>query len=67
MADDNQSFLDKFKAAFEEDPPKAYRPVPGLDPDKAKAMSKVFGGGDDSQQASGPMQRRLDRLKSGGY
>lgn len=58
MAD--SSMWDKFKSAFEEPPKGPYKPAPGLDPSKAQAMAKVFGGGDDE---GGAINRRLDQLK----
>lgn len=65
MADNDKSFYDKFKAAFEE-PPKSNQPDRRpLDKDKAAGFMKGFSG--ESKEASGPMQRRMDKLKGGGY
>jgi hypothetical protein len=66
MADDNRGFFQKFQEAFDEEPKSNQPDKRALDKNKVSDFSKGFNGESD-KQAAGPMQRRMDQLKKGGY
>jgi hypothetical protein len=55
-----ESMWEKFKASMVEDKPKTKTPIRGLDPEKAKAFSAVFNGGDSSSDDA--IGRRLKKI-----